>query len=620
MTAAADALGKTFARAELAAIADRCLAAFAPPPEILPSRWADAHRRLSSESSAEPGAWDTDRAPYQREMMDAVADPDVARVVFCTGSQLGKSEILLNVLAFHIATDPGPMLFVMPTLEMANIFSKDRLAPMIRDTPSLRRLIADPRARDTGNTALHKLFTGGQLAIIGANSPAGLASRPIRILLADEVDRYPMSAGAEGDPLALATARQSNFFNRRTVFASTPTLAGASRIWRLYEGSDQRTFQIHCPNCAALHPLLWAQVKWPKGDPAAAHFDCPACRKPYTGAQKNAALAAGKWIAGAPFAGTAGFHLNALYSPFQKISETVAHFLQAKESRESLKAFTNLILAECWEEQGDRVEFSPILAKAKAYPARVPPGVLCITAGVDVQQDRFEVEVVGWGEGEESWGIEYKVIHGDTQTAATWADLDAFLQSDFADAKGRTRKIDCVAVDSGHATALVYQFTAPRQGRRVFAVKGSNAAGAPPVARARFRKGRSTALFIVGGNAMKESIFLRLKMAEETGPRTMHFPTGHGFDEQFFLGLTSEEIRTTKRRGFTVAYWHQLRRNEPLDCRVYAMAALGILAPNWQALVAADKAHAAGQPASTVAPVRALPFKKPGNGFVNAWR
>ena len=591
-------------------LAGEGLGLFRPPPEILPSQWADQTRRLSSESSAEPGAWDTSRAEYQRGMMDAVAEAEAAKVVFVTGAQLGKSEILLNLLLFHAANDPCPILFLFPTLELAGYFSRDRLAPAIRDTPAIRRLIADPKTRDTGNTILRKQFPGGQVALVGGNSPAGLSSRPVRLLLADEVDRLPLSSGSEGDPLALASARQSNFFNRRTIYASTPTLLGASRIWQSFEASDRRHFLIPCPHCSAPHVLAWGNVKWPKNEPAGAHFICPHCSAPYSGAQKNAALALGKWQPSAPFTGTAGFHLNGLYSPFQKIAEIAAGFLEAKNHRESLKAFTNLVLAECWEEIGERIEVSPLMAKGTAYPAEVPAGVLCITAGVDVQAGRIEAEVVGWGLGEESWGIKYAVIFGDTQTAKVWRELDAFLMSTFADADGKPRKIDAVAIDSGHATQTVYSFTGPRQGRRIFAVKGSNSASAPPVTRSRLRAGRSVALFVVGGNAMKESIFLRLKMEEESGARVMHFPTGAGYDEQYYLGLTGEELRKAKRRGFTTTYWHQLRRNEPLDCRVYAMAALAILAPNWAALAAARPAPSTTPPPTPTPPTSAPPKPK----------
>ena len=589
-----------------AALIERGWSAWKPSEVLTVSAWADAHRRLSTEASAEPGRWDTARAEYQREMMDAITDAECPRAVFITSSQVGKTEILLNTLGKFISTEPGPFLVLQPTLEMASVFSKDRLAPMIRDTPKLSELVSDPRSRDSGNTVLNKSFTGGQVAISGANSPASLASRPIRLLLADEVDRYPLSAGEEGDPLSLAMRRQDNFWNRKTILASTPTMKGSSRIEQAYMESDQRRFHINCPHCAGPHVLSWAMVSWTDNNPLTAKLTCPLCRAAYSGGQKNALLSAGKWIAGAPFRGTAGFHLSALYSPWRRLSEIVEDYLAALPHRERLRAWTNTALGETWRDEGDAVEIAPLQERAEAFDAEVPEGAQLLTLGADVQANRIECEVVGWNvKTEESWGIGYHVMHGDTTGAAVWEALDALLAREYTDAGGTKYRVRLAAIDSGFNTPTVYSFTMPRQGRGVFAVKGSSSKWAQPLTRGRNPRGRSAAIWIVGSDTVKESIFNRLKMEPGDGAREMHYPVGRGYDSVYFEGLTGEEIRVRDKNGFKERYFHLLRRNEPLDCRVYATAALYI----WQ-----RNGGRIAPPAALAAPRSTAP------SFVHGWK
>ena len=192
-----------------------------PPPKLTISEWADEYRKLSPESSAEPGSWNTSRAEYQRGIMDALSDPYIETVVVMSSAQVGKTEILNNAVGYFISQDPSPMLVVQPTLDMAQTWSKDRLAPMLRDTPILSGLVKDPRSRDSGNTTLHKVFPGGHVTACGANSPSSLASRPVRNVFCDEVDRYPVSAGTEGDPVSLAKKRSATFWNRKIDRKST---------------------------------------------------------------------------------------------------------------------------------------------------------------------------------------------------------------------------------------------------------------------------------------------------------------------------------------------------------------------------------------------------------------
>lgn len=422
--------------------------AWMPPPELTVSQWADTHRKLSPEASAEPGRWRTDRAPYQRGMMDAVNEPGVREVVFMTSAQIGKTEILNNILGYFVHQDPSPILFIQPTLEMSEAWSKDRLAPMIRDTEALGNLFKDSKTRNSDNTLLHKKFTGGHLTMAGANSPSSLASRPIRIVLLDEEDRYPSSAGAEGDPGSLAQKRTTTFWNRLLVSASTPTIEGESKIDARYQQSDMRRFHVPCPKCKKFQVLCWAQLKFDKAKPEVAYYECEHCQAKLGESDKQWMLARGEWWASAPFNGVAGFHISELYSPWVRWSEMVTGFLKAKRLPETLKVWVNTSLGETWKEASEGIDASGLLGRKENWGRVAPAGVVVITAGVDVQGDRLEAEVIGWGVGQESWSLQYHVIHGDPAQNKVWEDLDKVLGQTLQRADGGTLSVLAACVDT----------------------------------------------------------------------------------------------------------------------------------------------------------------------------
>lgn len=551
-----------------------------PPPRLTVSQWADANRQLSRAASAEPGQWRTSRAEYQRGIMDAISDRLTHTVVIMSSSQVGKSEILLNAVGYFLEHDPCPILVLQPTGEMAETFSKDRLAPMLAETPSLRGVIADPRSRDSENTILHKRTQAGDGAVtlVGVNSPSPLSSRPIRAVFADEVDRYPASAGTEGDPIALAKARTKTFPNRKIILTSTPTLKGFSRIEAAYEESDQRVYHVPCPACGAFQRLLWRQVVWDTGQPRSALLRCFECDSAWSDAQRWAAIRRGHWIAGREFRGVAGFHLSELYSPWARIADIAEAFVLAKESRsaERLRAFVNTSLGETWETDGEKVDDSGVMARAEEWEGE-PDGVLVRTAGVDVQDDRVEVELVGWGVDEESWSLDYRVIFGDPSGPVLWADLDRYLL-DHAPA--------AVCVDSGgHHTQAVYRFAKERYRRRVFAIKGMAGPGRPVWPKKANKGARNSAFFLVGVDAAKDQIFAHLKLSTP-GPGFCHFPKDR--DERYFAGLASETVVTKYSKGFPVREYRRRSnaRNEPLDCRVYSYCALASLNIRWARLAA----------------------------------
>lgn len=566
----------------------------APPPDLTVSEWADMYRYLSSESSAEPGKWRTDRAPYQREIMDAISDPEVNTVVVMSSSQVGKTEFLLNVIGYHIDYDPAPIMLIQPTDKMAEAFSKDRLAPMIRDTPALRGKVADAKSRDSGNTLLHKKFPGGHITLVGANAPSGLASRPIRIVLADEVDRYPVSAGTEGDPLTLAKKRANTFWNRKFVYVSTPGLKGVSRIEAEYENSTKEEWNLPCPSCGEYQPLVWKQIIFNNSSMACKH-----CGALHTEQEWKAGE--GKYVAQNPEAKVRGFHLNELASPWKHWEEIIDDFKKAeKESKkgniELLKSWVNTSLGETWEEKGEGVESEGLIKRRERYDCEVPENVLVLTCGVDVQENRLEYEVVGWGFENESWGIQYGVIMGDPGQLATikdpssgaeiksvWEMLDDVLEKTYIREDGHKMQIMTTCVDSGFQTKTVYKYCIARELKRVWAIKGQGGGGISFIHRPKKRNEDGAWLFNLGVDAGKDTITSRLKVEFE-GPGYCHFPSdpGRGYDQAYFDGLTSEHRKLHFVKGVATMNWEKRTsgtRNEPFDIRNYATAAFEILNP-----------------------------------------
>lgn len=573
----------------------RCVMALKPPPELTLSQWADEYRMLSAESSAEPGRWHTDKAPYQREIMDAIGDPHVRKVVIMSAAQIGKTDaFILNPLGYYMAYAPAPILVMQPTLDMGQTFSKDRLAPMIRDTPELRDKV-EVKSRYSGNTIMKKNFPGGHITIVGANSATGLASRPIKVLLADEVDRYPSSAGTEGDPLSLAQKRQTTFWDKKAVFVSTPVIKNHSRIETEFNQSTREEWNVPCPECGHYQPLVWANVIFDSENPhGEVLYKCERCGCLSGEYKWKAASKAGRFVAENPTATARGFHLNTLASTFCSWNEIVEKFLVAKEqldqgNPEGMKVWVNTELGETWEEPGEVVEDTELYNRREIYDAEVPDGVLVLTAGVDVQDDRFEVEVVGWGVGKENWGIRYQKIYGDMLKEQVWQDLDNFLLTGWRKKDGTVLNILAVCMDSGgHHTDQVYRFTKSRWERKVMAIKGKGGSDVPFIHKHSTNNRVNAPLFIIGVDAGKALLYQRLRH-EAKGPNYCHFPMNEeaGYDEAYFKGLTSEKMVVRFRKGRPVVVWElkdsKHKRNEPLDLRNYAQAALEIANPVLQA-------------------------------------
>lgn len=615
--------------------AEAWAAGLEPEPALLVSEWADTFRMLSQQASVEPGPYRTSRTPYLRDLMDALSPSSpVEFVVLMKGAQVGGTECGNNFLGYVIHHAPGPMLYVQPTVEMAKRTSKQRIDPMIEACPELQERVKDPRSRDSGNTMLAKEFPGGILVMTGANSAVGLRSMPARYLFLDEVDAYEVDVDGEGDPVELAIRRTATFrSNRKVLIVSTPKLKGTSRIERAFERSDKRYYHVPCPHCGLYQPIRWAYIRWPEGEPSKAVLVCEACEQEIPEAKKGWMLEQGRWeptAVGDP--GVAGFHLSALYSPpgWYSWAQAAADFLKAKhEGLEAMKTWVNTVLGETWEEPGDSVDHSVLFTRREAYPenARVADGVLCLTCGVDVQDDRLELEVVGWGMGEESWGIDYTVLHGDPGQPELWNMLSDALAQTYADSHGLRFHIASTCIDSGgHYTQIVYGFCRLHKARRIFATKGRAGEGLPivssPSRRRSGRNRRPVELFTIGVDAAKGLIYSRLKRTEP-GPGYCHFPMQPDYDEEYFAQLTAERIQTRYHKGFAKREWVKTRpRNEALDCRVGALAALYLLNPNWNALdrrIRASRERPKDASVWAMRPRRALSRPRP-SGWVHGWR
>ena len=507
--------------------------------------------------------------------------------MFMKGAQLGGTECGNNLIGYHIHQAPAPIMMVQPSLSDAKKVSQQRIAPMIESTPVLRELVASPKARDSGNTVFMKLFRGGLLLMVGANSDKGLRSTPAQILFADEIDAYPDDVGGQGDPVALAEKRCSTFPNRKSFLVSTPTIKDLSRIEREYLASDQRKFYVPCPHCDHRQTLKWSGLIWDKDAdgkhlPDTVRYVCEVCGKNIDEmSHKTEMLDAGEWRPSNPESHIAGFHLNALYSPvgWKSWRELVVEWLEAKQDKSMLKTFINTVLGEVWEDEVSKFDENELMARREDYGGVVPMPVGVITAGVDVQQDRLELELVGWGRGQESWSLAWEHFYGNPAEPAVWELLDDYLLSKFVHASGAGLPVAAACVDTGDQTQAVYKYLRGKSRRRILGVKGSSTPARPLTSKPTRNNTGKVPLSIIGTDTAKDAIYARLKI-DEPGPGYCHFPMEH--TEEFFKQLTAEVVETTYVKGHARRRYIKAKhaRNEVLDCRVYALAALDLLNAN----------------------------------------
>ena len=554
--------------------------AMSPRRPLSVTEWADGNRVLTGKQSGERGPWRTRRTPFLEEIQDCFStNSRVQDVVVMKSSQVGITEATVNVIGYIMDHAPTPMMVLMPTIDARDSWKAQKLNPLLTDTPAIRDLLGGNRSRDAANRQDMIDFPGGVLFLSGGNSPNSYAQRSVRIVIMDDLDRFPPEVGSEGDPVKLAAGRTKAFARARRMLVSTPTVAGESLIQREWLKSDQRRYHVPCPHCGELQPLEWGGqetahgVKWSKVEDniLSAWYVCRACQREIAEHQKPALLAGGRWIATYPERHVRGYHLTALLAPVglgPSWLDLAREWQDAVKSPGTLRTFVNTHLGEPWVEQGDEIEPTGLLARLEDYEEMPRP--LIKTAGADVQKDRIECTIIGWQAGEEAWVMDHLIVPGDTAQPETWsrflAELDHYAP-------------DALAVDSGYNTTMVYEFVSKL--RYAYAVKGVPGPGRPLVEderarRQRLRRQRKKGITVhmVGVDQAKALLFSRLKIIKP-GAGYVHFPNDPSFDDEYFAQLTAEKLVTKIRGTRPYAEWVQSRpRNEALDCFVYAHAAL----------------------------------------------
>lgn len=657
--AAADALKKAEAErqakrrgaARLNKAMRKALAGMTPPDDLTVTQWAETKRRLSAESAAEPGPWRTERTPYLREPMDAFTDPKVRHIVMVAASQVGKSEFLNNCIGYIIDEDPGSILFIHPTTIDAQEYSKLRIAPMLRDSPALRQKIAAPKSRDSHNTILQKAYPGGILTMCGSTEAHALASKPIRYVFGDERDRWATSAGNEGDPWDLAMARQTTFYNAKAVEVSTTTIKNASAIEAAYYTGTMERWNSKCPHCGEYHEIRWSDIRFEYDEIIVSHkktykvkkvyYTCPGCGCISTEAEMKRAPA--KWIAENPEAygqGTRSFWLNAFVSQWASWESIVLKYLNALGSTKKMQVVFNTCFGEPWEDRGDIEDEDSLLARREDYgkdkngePVELPPGVLVLTAGVDTQDDRMEYEIVGHGFFGETWGIEKGIVMGRPDDDATWNKLDEVVFDRvmrFEDGVGLRVSMSFVD-EGGHFTQSVRAQCNARISKKVFCIKGMPGQDKPYISPPKKQKIFVNQIAVgtcwqyqLGVDSGKEIIMDNLRV-QTPGQKYCHFPKRDDYGSAYFAGLLSETkvYDPNKKQPWS---WKKIpghERNEPLDCRNYALAAFKALPKNLdeidRQIKAASGVRVPAPPSANITPPKRRPAQHSRQKYYDDW-
>ncbi|MCI6936967.1 MAG: phage terminase large subunit family protein [Clostridiales bacterium] len=657
--AAADALKKAEAErqakrrgaARLNKAMRKVLAGMTPPDDLTVTQWAEAKRRLSAESAAEPGPWRTERTPYLREPMDAFTDPKVRHIVMVAASQVGKSEFLNNCIGYIIDEDPGSILFIHPTTIDAQEYSKLRIAPMLRDSPALRQKIAAPKSRDSHNTILQKAYPGGILTMCGSTEAHALASKPIRYVFGDERDRWATSAGNEGDPWDLAMARQTTFYNAKAVEVSTTTIKNASAIEAAYYTGTMERWNSKCPHCGEYHEIRWSDIRFEYDEIIVSHkktykvkkvyYTCPGCGCISTEAEMKRAQA--KWIAENPEAygqGTRSFWLNAFVSQWASWESIVLKYLNALGSTKKMQVVFNTCFGEPWEDRGDIEDEDSLLARREDYgkdkngePVELPPGVLVLTAGVDTQDDRMEYEIVGHGFFGETWGIEKGIVMGRPDDDATWNKLDEVVfDRVMRFENGVGLRVSMSFVDEGgHFTQSVRAQCNARISKKVFCIKGMPGQDKPYISPPKKQKIFVNQIAVgtcwqyqLGVDSGKEIIMDNLRV-QTPGQKYCHFPKRDDYGSAYFAGLLSETkvYDPNKKQPWS---WKKIpghERNEPLDCRNYALAAFKALPKNLdeidRQIKAASGVRVPAPPSANITPPKRRPAQRSRQKYYDDW-
>ncbi len=572
-----------------------------PDPNLTVDEWADRYMVIpKSTGSNESGPYRTARTPHARQVMRALSDDHPCkRVVVMGASQMLKTQVGLNWFAASVHQSPSNFLWLVPTGKLQKR-AASRIDKTIAAVPQLASRVAKPHSRDQNNNNDIKEYVGGALFLATAGAAANLSELPARRVLFDEIDRANENVGGEGDPVELAEARQTTFErNRKTYYPSSPTIEGESIIARLFKRGTQREALAECIHCGHAQPLEFfkpdGSVRFHRSDDGKrVMYPCSSCGGLHEEGDKTRMFARGLWSEGEPGDGeTESFTISALFLPYGWIpwAALVRQYDQAKAeleegSEESMITFYNTRLARCWERSKESTRYDELMHRAGGYAlGTVPAGGLVLTAAIDTQAYRLEYKVVAWGEGMESWVVDYQVIHGSPAEVETWQRADELLQSRYRHASGQLLNISGAFVDSGGSnTQDVYNFTASRKRRNVFAVKGHSRpnrpilSGKPTIVDVNWRgrtERKGAQLWLVGPDTAKD--YLQARWKRSAGPGAVHFPAG--LEEAYFKGLTAEYRTYGYKRGRKVSWWEQKKgeANEPLDLMVYNLGVAHLL-------------------------------------------
>lgn len=577
--------------------------------------WADKYRILTSESSAEPGPWRTDRVPFLRKILQVLSPTSgYTKIVVQKGVQLAFTESALNCMGTFMDIDPCPIMYITTSLEVAKSFSEDRLEPMIANCDSLKKKVGDDTGKAAKNKKLVKTGPGLRLILAGANSASSLRSRPVRVLVLDEADGYPNDVKGEGSPIALAEKRQVTFGDKKkTYILSTPTLDITSVVARELEKTDINKYNLPCPHCGEMQPLEFENLRWTPGNYEDVHYECRGCHEAIKEFEKTEMLEKGEWIPTQPervSASRIGFHINSLYSPVGWLSwgDICEMYDDALKDIDLMKTFVNTILGETWKEKGEAPEWQNLFNRRETYKEGTIPSrdVAFVTAGMDVQggkNARIEYEVVGWAKGKRSYSLEYGVIPGDISDESVRAKIDEVLERTYPRPDGAELPIRMAAIDSGYNTNEVYNFCRTRDPFKIFPVKGDDKLSVPlstPRSVDVSQGGKSIGglmLYRVGSSVLKHEFYTYLRLEkDEAGDAPKGYCFFPEYDQFFFKGLTAEALERKIVKGYAKYEWvKHYERNEPLDCRVYARGAAQrcgidrLTDKQWDALIAENE-------------------------------
>lgn len=589
---------------------DRFVELVQPKRKLKLSDWAAMNRYVSAESSARPGPWNNNLVPFAKEIMDAITEEGIDEISVVGSAQVVKTEIVNNAVGYYIAEEPAPILIVHPTVDMGRAYSKEKLSMVLRDTPVLRGLVSDATSRDPNNSMLEKKFPGGNLTIVGGNSPNALAMRSKRIIITDDADRVPISAGGisnkEGDPVLLAEMRAETYEGiSKKIRLSTPTVKGQSRIYYFYDLSDRRRYYVPCPHCGHEQILVFDNLIWDKEKdmfgktirhfPETARYICEECSEPIYEKHKYEMNLNGRWIAEKPeIKHHRGYWINRLYSPFASWARVIKDFLNAKDDEEKLRTFYNTSLALAWEERKtESIEKSELMSRIEFYMTDekpfMPNDILLLVATIDIQKDRLEVLVTGWGKGKESWRIAWQKIWGDTESLEPYETAEKFLQLTWEREDGVELEITAAAIDTGYRTKPAYDFVLRMKrlwnntNKNMYAFKGVGGYGKPMLGNPVLAHNKRVKRYPIGTNESKGAVFARLNVKEE-GERYYHF-SKKVCTAEYFEQLTSEHY-VPKRSGMltyqVIEPKRKGKRNEIIDLEGYSVALIELISPNFE--------------------------------------